>query len=154
MSLLVSPAIAGLAVAAGLAAHLAVFIRGEWHMWAPHIVMFHSLLVAAAYLLLAQQEVALSAARLVLEAFAAYSCGLFGSMTVYRVMFHSLRSFPGPRMASMSKLWHVYQNLNSRNYELLDKVYRDYGEFVRIGIVSSPEHSCCQEQIWPAPGEI
>lgn len=134
MSLLVSPAIAGLAVTAGVAAHLGFFIRGEWHMRAPHIIMFHAFIIAVAYFLLSRQEDSSSAARLVLGTFAAYLCGLFGSMTAYRVLFHSLKSFPGPRTASISKLWHVYQNLNSRNYELLDQMYRDYGEFVRIGM--------------------
>lgn len=144
MSLLVHPAVAGLAVTAGVAAHLAVFIRGEWHMRAPHIIMFHTLLIAVAYFILSRQEdSSTSAGRLVLGTFAAYLCGLFGSMTAYRVLFHSLRSFPGPRTASISKLWHVYQNLNSRNYELLDQMYQDYGEFVRIGIVL---HSSFRDQ--------
>lgn len=140
MSFIVPAAIAGLAVTAGVAAHLAVFIRGEWHMRAPHIIMFHTLLPTVAYFMLSRQEDSSSAGRLVLGTFAAYLCGLFGSMTVYRVLFHSLNSFPGPRTASISKLWHVYQNLNSRNYELLDQMYRDYGEFVRIGKVPHCEH--------------
>lgn len=146
MSFLVPPAVAGLAVTAGVAAHLVVFIRGEWHMRAPHIIMFHTLLITAVYFLLSRQEDSSSAGRLVFGAFAAYLCGLFGSMTAYRVLFHSLKSFPGPRTASISKLWHVYQNLNSRNYELLDQMYRDYGEFVRIGIAPQHEQSVARAE--------
>lgn len=149
MSLLVPPVIAGLAVTAGVAAHLAVFIHGEWHMRAPHIIMFHTFLIAVAYFVLSRQEDIPSAGRLVLGTFASYLCGLFGSMTAYRVFFHSLKSFPGPRTASISKLWHVYQNLNSRNYELLDQMYQDYGEFVRIGIVL---HASCRDQTKPGRG--
>lgn len=54
-------------------------------------------------------------------------------MTIYRLFFHPLRRFPGPVLARVSKLWHVFHCINSRNYLLLDKLHLQYGEFVRTG---------------------
>ncbi|PVI04480.1 cytochrome P450 [Periconia macrospinosa] len=60
---------------------------------------------------------------------------LFSSIGVYRVFFHKLRSFPGPYLARVSKLWHVWKCVKSRsrNHLILDDLYKQYGDFVRTG---------------------
>lgn len=127
------PIIFAVAGATGVASHLGIFIRGEWHMKAPYVVMTYATLASLGLWVEARILRASSPVENVLVATTGHFCGLFMSMVVYRLLFHQLRSFPGPRIASASKLWHVYQNLNSRNYELLDSLSQQYGDFVRIG---------------------
>ena len=62
-----------------------------------------------------------------------YATALFGSMTVYRTIFHRLRNFPGPPVARITKFWHLVQCLDSRNHLLLDHLHHQYGDFVRTG---------------------
>lgn len=63
----------------------------------------------------------------------AYFTGLFSSMTVYRLYFHRLSSFTGPRLAAVTKLWHVWHVRDSTNYLLLGEVNKKYGSIVRTG---------------------
>lgn len=67
------------------------------------------------------------------------SC-LFASMVIYRTVFHRLRHFPGPALAKVSKLWHVARCLDSKNHLLLERLHREYGDFVRTG-ARPPKHS-------------
>ncbi|MCJ1268692.1 hypothetical protein MMC22_008580 [Lobaria immixta] len=60
-----------------------------------------------------------------------YMSGLFCSITVYRLFFHRLRHFSGPQLAAVTKLWHVFQCRDSRNYLVLDSMHKQYGNFVR-----------------------
>ncbi|KAL9105897.1 MAG: hypothetical protein Q9227_009008 [Pyrenula ochraceoflavens] len=64
---------------------------------------------------------------------ACYFVGLFVSITLYRLFFHRLRNFPGPKLAAVSKLYHVWQCLDSRNHQVLEDWHRQYGAFVRTG---------------------
>lgn len=115
------------AAAAGIAAHRSVFIKGEWHLWAPYVVVVHAsaLAVALGYTREFYRPVLLGNM---------YLLGLFGSMLVYRMFFHKLRHFPGPSGAAVSKLWHVWKCRDSRNHEVLDAMYKRYGQFVRTGM--------------------
>ena len=66
---------------------------------------------------------------------AGYLFGLFASIIEYRTSsFHRLHNFPGPKLAAISKLWHVWQCRDSRNHELMDFLHEEYGDFVRIGM--------------------
>lgn len=102
-------------------------------MRAPYVVMVHALLLMADFWLESRVSTAACPGNRITASAAGYLVGLFTSMAIYRVLVHALRRFPGPRMASISKLWHVYQNLDSTNYKLLDRMYQEYGEVVRIG---------------------
>lgn len=118
----------------GLLAHQLLFIRGEWHLLAPTIVVIH---VFALFFLLGfeiQHGRTFSDSSLVVfsQSFC-YLFSLFTSITIYRVYFHRLRKFPGPRLAAVSKLWHVWQCRDSRNHLVLDKLRHEYGPFVRTG---------------------
>lgn len=118
----------------GLLAHQLLFIRGEWHLLAPTVVSVH---VVAALLLTGfeihvNQNLNDSASNTV-AAITCYLFALFTSIVCYRTYFHRLCHFPGPRLAAVSKLWHVWQCRDSRNHLVLDKLRQQYGPFVRTG---------------------
>ncbi|KAI0838122.1 cytochrome P450 [Hypoxylon sp. FL0890] len=115
----------------GVALHLGLFIRGEWHLHAASVSLAHALVFT---LLLAKQLVSSLATWYgVVLPFLVYLCGLLISMGVYRLYFHRLRSFPGPRLAALSKLWHVWLCRNSQSHLVLDSWHQQYGTFVRTG---------------------
>lgn len=124
-----------LATSIGIATHLAVFIRGEWHLSASHILAIHIVVFVSGSIvwywfdprdLLEQCHCAC------ILGFA-YLAGLLGSIAVYRLFFHRLRHFPGPRLAALTKLWHVFKCRDSRNHLVLDALYKEYGTIVRTG---------------------
>lgn len=111
----------------GVAAHLGVFIRGEWHVQAPQLAVGHAWVLFC---------VALSRSDGLVMASVAYLVCLFTSIVFYRVsQVHRLTAagFPGPLAARVTKLWHVWECLSSKNHELLDRLHQDYGDFVRTG---------------------
>lgn len=132
-----------LATALGLASHWTYFIHGEHHMQAP---VYGSLFLASMptlYLLELQENGPSHALRTGLQLIAVYILALFTSMTVYRLFFHRLRHFNGPLGARISKIWHTWYVRHSRNHLVLDRLYREYGTFVRTGA------SMCRVQaIW------
>lgn len=125
------------AAAVGVALHHIVFRKGEWHLQAPAVFTLWLLSYPALFVVelgLGAQNAAASA----LNTITTLSClmgAVFASMTVYRLFFHRLRSFPGPKMARVSKLWHSYQCLDGKNHHVLDKLNRQYGDFVRTGML-------------------
>ena len=125
------------AIVAGLFSHLMLFIHGEWHLRAPLILRIYILFS----LLLLVLEMNSDHAGMT-QAFLAWSSiitvyagSIFGSMTIYRTLFHRLRGFPGPIFAKVTKLWHVAQVLDSKNYLYLSRLHRNYGDFVRTGML-------------------
>lgn len=125
--------------ALGIAAHLRVFIHGEWHIQAPKLAVGHAwvlLWVAfCRYLFSDGGRIGTLADGLALASFA-YLPALFASILVYRISrFHRLTSagFPGPFGARLSKLWHVWACRYSKNHEVLDRLHQRYGDFVRTG---------------------
>ena len=120
------------AVAAGTASHSLVFIRGEYHSKAPALLLIY----LASYVLVLFNEsedgfpLAVRNATLIINA---YVFALFASMVIYRTMFHPLRAFPGPTLARVSKLWHVYMVRGSQNHLALEGMREKYGNFVRTG---------------------
>jgi len=150
MSSLVLPRSAQvIAFAIGILTHLGVFIRGEWHLQAPQLVVIHLALVIlpwlARILIIPTQAYAIPWD--ILACFSSYLIGLFGSISIYRLFFHRLRSFPGPRLAAWTKLWHAYQCRDSRNYLVLDSLHRQYGPFVRTGKYQAVLR--CQQIVYP-----
>ena len=127
-----------IAAASGVASHLCFFIYGEHHMRAPmilrlYIVLFSMLLYTET--VVKHQEISLGARKAV-EVFTAYILSLLTSIAIYRKFFHRLRHFPGPFMASITKLWQTTRTLDSQNHILLDGLYERYGDFVRTGMTS------------------
>jgi|SRR5450432_1789911 hypothetical protein len=136
-SLLQKPLIlAAPSAALGLLTHLGYFIHGEHHTesWTLFLMtVFIPLLVFASQVLYMDanaSEAALTTTTMFLSFFGA----LYTSMITYRVFFHRLNKFPGPFMAKISKLYHVYLvTPKSHNHLVLDQMYRKYGPFVRTG---------------------
>ncbi|KAI1288552.1 cytochrome P450 monooxygenase-like protein [Xylaria venustula] len=123
-----------LAVAAGITAHHGLFRHGEWHLHGPHIIAGHLILGAAtaAYLDQLDHGYAYVVGRLAVLA-VAYLGGLFSSMTIYRLYFHRLSSFRGPKLAAITKLWHVWHVRDSTNHLFKQRIYEEYGTIVRTG---------------------
>ena len=121
--------------ATGIAAHVGIFIRGEWHMRAPLVFALHIVLgFITVFTELRKQGSSQSPLLNAAVIVAGYLAGLFASIVAYRLSpSHRLHNFPGPRLAPISKLWHVWQCRDSRNHELMDRLYEEYGDFVRIG---------------------
>ncbi|KAK9422223.1 putative Tryprostatin B 6-hydroxylase [Seiridium unicorne] len=115
----------------GVVVHLGVFITGEWHLRVAGVVTIHSLVLVL--MTFWSSEPIPKALLFIFILFSSYLLGLFGSITVYRLFFHRLRRFPGPRLAALTKLWHVYQCRDSRNHMVLDALHKQYGTFVRTG---------------------
>lgn len=132
---LVSSTLCIAAASFGVLAHLGIFINGEWHLRGPNVVKAHVVaLVLGPYLWASSTSLPfLSCVIGVLSLFTLYLITLFVSIAVYRLLFHRLRHFPGPRLAGLTKLWHAYQCRDSRNYLVLDDLHRKYGPFVRTG---------------------
>ena len=130
--------------AAGVLIHISIFIHGEWHLHALRLLQLHAL----AYIGLVSfdalyHRVSLSAALTVSspQMFGMYTLCLLASISIYRVFFHRLRNFPGPVLASISKLWHFAHCLDSKNYMLLEKLHEEFGDFVRTGMAMTREVS-------------
>lgn len=120
------------AAATGLLSHVLIFIRGEYHTKIPKIVSIYSVLA----LLVSWNERntdPASGSRKAASIICSHFLALFGSITVYRIFLHPLRSFPGPPLAKVSKLWHVKNVYARQNHLFLEKMRRTYGNFVRIG---------------------
>lgn len=120
----------------GVAAHLGVFIRGEWHLLAPVVVVAHAVMFWVLLAFQASSSTQREGTTALLETILisiSYLIGVLGSISVYRLFFHRLRAFPGPRIASWTKLWHVYECRDFRNHLKLDELHHKYGSFVRTG---------------------
>jgi len=129
-----------IACVAGITAHYGLFIREEWHMQAPVVLALHVLL-GLLTALFEVRKIGLSTAPFInaLLLITGYVIGLFLSIAAYRLSpYHRLYRFPGPRLAAVSKFWHVWQCRDSRNHELMDRLHKEYeGDFVRIGMIQS-----------------
>ena len=119
----------------GVLSHLGIFMNGEWHIQAPTVFKCH----IAVFVSMVFGGVALGDASLFASvwttatAMTIYISAVLTSMTIYRIFFHRLRHYPGPRMAGITKFWHVYHCATSQNHLLLDRLHDEYGDFVRTG---------------------
>ncbi|ROV92800.1 hypothetical protein VMCG_09091 [Cytospora schulzeri] len=125
-----------LGVTCGIIIHYSIFIHGEWHIQAPHIIISHA--STALFLILgsrfAPDETAVVCG-ILNSIFWGYLPGIVLSIIFYRVFFHRLTKagFPGPWYAPMSKIWHVWAARKSQNHLVLAKLHERYGDFVRTG---------------------
>ncbi|KAF2841053.1 cytochrome P450 monooxygenase-like protein [Patellaria atrata CBS 101060] len=121
----------------GVLAHIGLFIHGEWHMRTKPIVFGHITLLCSIWWILVTKVSPSGGTGWQLHTtglmFASYLAGLFSSMTIYRLFFHRLRHFPGPKLAAVTKFWQIFHNRNSTNYLLMTRIHEEYGSFVRTG---------------------
>lgn len=127
---------AAIAAGAGIISHLGYFMHGEHHRSGIFLIYFYlSLLPLTAvcvshYLHLAVLAAVVRTAMLA----TCYAAGLYGSMAVYRGIFHPLRKFDGPFLARFSNLYHSWQLIErSDNYRLMTNLHKQYGDVVRTG---------------------
>ncbi|ORY67582.1 cytochrome P450 [Pseudomassariella vexata] len=120
-------------VLAGVIAHQGVFIRGEWHVQAPAIIVSHGLLFLS--ILVANTCLNIPQADAALWMSYSYIFSLTISITLYRAFFHPLSKagFRGPWYARITKLWHVWAVRKLKNHLVLDRLHEIYGDFVRTG---------------------
>jgi hypothetical protein len=127
------------AAAAAFAIHHLVFRKGEWHLQAPNIVIAYLVSFPTLFVL----ELT-SGARNILSSvyntsisLGCFTVSILASMAIYRLFFHRLSSFPGPKGAAVSKLWHSAMCLNGKNYQVLEDLRKTYGDVVRTGKLPS-----------------
>jgi len=123
------------AIILGLAVHRLVFIHGEWHLRGPNVVVCHVLLAILLYAteLAFKQKGSQYSSLQPTQVIVCYLSSLFSSIAVYRIFFHRLKHLPGPRLAALTKLWHVWKCRDSRGHHVLQAWHEEYGEFVRTG---------------------
>lgn len=121
----------------GVAIHFLVLRQGEWDL-----AVFKILTAAAGGpFALAVWQTALhgvtfsSALRRSYYLGGILICGIYLSMTVYRVWFHRLRRLPGPSLARISSFY-ITGVVFKRHQEYLEleKLHKQYGDVVRIGL--------------------
>ncbi|CAG8961693.1 hypothetical protein HYFRA_00006233 [Hymenoscyphus fraxineus] len=123
------------AAIAGIASHWGYFIHREHHKSAPTLAWIYVVLAITIYLheLLFYDFSTLPAFRDSFAFIAAYAGALCTSMSIYRVFFHRTRSFRGPFLCRVTKLWHSWQVRDGTNHLYLESLHRKYGTFVRTG---------------------
>jgi cytochrome P450 family 628 len=125
------------AAAAGLVAHWGYFVHGELDLQAASIARVHLLATIVLPYLKCQIE-ELSARQAVWESFildGVYVAALLTSIVVYRLFLSPLRNVPGPVAMRISKLAHVWANMDFThpNCKMLDELRTEYGDVVRTG---------------------
>ena len=114
------------AAAAGIIAHCGLLIRVEWHLEGPKVMFGHIALGGLAWwFFLRHESVTISEhIRLCSLVFGSCMISLFSSIVIYRLFFHRLRDFPGPRLAAASKLWHIFKCRHDKSFRIsTDKLY-------------------------------
>lgn len=125
-------------VSSGIAIHVGLFIKGEWHFRAPDILRSYLGVLgcfAASRLLLQDFGWAEVIATKLLQASLFHIIGLISSILVYRGLFHRLNkaNFPGPWWARYTKICHIWEARKSRNHLYLHRLFEQYGDVVRTG---------------------
>lgn len=125
----------------GILCHRCSFIRGEHHFQAPiycGLWVLLSIFTPIALLFAPGSKGAngygfIEATQVVAAINSAFFGALFGSIIVYRVFQHPLRDFDGPRLAAVSKLWHVSRMFTTENHLFLESLRAKHGNIVRTG---------------------
>ncbi|KAF4303033.1 Cytochrome P450 [Botryosphaeria dothidea] len=63
-----------------------------------------------------------------------FNAGFFASLLTYRLYFHRLRRFPGPKLAAVSQFYAM--SLAAKDMKLcqeIQKLHQQYGDIIRIG---------------------
>ena len=125
-----------LASVTGVASHVLYFIHGEHHLNAPVILRVYLFLAAfpyaAAWCMGSHVPLGMITTRIFLFQ-VIYVGSLLSSIIVYRAFFHRTRHFPGPKLAAVSKFYHMFNATDSQQHLFLDRLHAKYGDFVRTG---------------------
>ncbi|KAI0839148.1 cytochrome P450 [Hypoxylon sp. FL0890] len=123
------------ASSAGVASHILYFRHGEHHLEAPRILCFYLAVLALPYIInsLRPNVIAGLSTYHIIIFQASYFASLASSIIIYRLFFHRTKSFPGPKLAAVSKLYHLMKASGCRQHIFLDELHKQYGDFVRTG---------------------
>ncbi|KAI1157896.1 cytochrome P450 [Nemania serpens] len=121
----------------GVSIHHGAFIHGEWHNQAPNILRAYAATfgcVAISWLFSERLGLG-SFIQNIMVASIMHILALFSSILIYRRFFHRLNksNLPGPGWARYTKIWHIWENRDSRNHLYLHKLFQKYGDVVRTG---------------------
>lgn len=122
-------------MASGISAHHLALRKGEWHLRSSVIIqawLCGFVVIYGLEAFLGAREVVPSIANTLWFMFM-FTVALLSSIATYRLFFHRLRRFPGPKLAALSKLWHCAKCIDSKNHVFLDGLKEQYGDFVRTG---------------------
>jgi hypothetical protein len=127
---------AAAAFVSGVLLHVALYQRGEWDLAIPKVLGVYVAVTVGAVVwdTLYTKDSLTHTINAVLWLEATHFAGIAVNMTVYRLCFHRLRSFPGPLWARLTNGYHTM--LSAKNlclYEEVQNLHRQYGDFVRIG---------------------
>jgi hypothetical protein len=124
----------------GSFSHIILFKNFELDVWIPSFI-FTSLVSLSSLSYYHFHYDALSPAATIVCTAKEASCfvlGIFISMTIYRLFFHRMRHFPGPIPARVSRFYNLYLSGKNVQYHVeLDKLHKQYGDFVRTGQLHS-----------------
>lgn len=136
-----SPLAQAIAVLLGSAAHILVFVRGEWHLSTVKLVLSYITVQAVAVSVLPTLSAPLgtngshlAAARIAGTLGALWAAGVFGSMLIYRGFLHRLGRFKGPFLARFSNFY--VTTLAAKKLHLhkeIQTLHEKYGDIVRVG---------------------
>lgn len=141
---------------AGIFSHIFIFIHHEWHLHATTLLQLYLSAFGTMFLVegLLLERSWLTGAMETARLFSAYTFSLFTSITIYRLLFHELCRYRGPRLASISKLWHIAHCRHSKNHLLMERLHQKYGDFVRTGEVVPPLSKICILTLATGPNEL
>jgi tryprostatin B 6-hydroxylase len=124
--------------ALGVSAHLTYFIHGERNNSSVRI--FRSITGGAFFVfvlaLTTNKTIFKGLLRGLIPNFG-FLIGLTSSIIVYRLFFHRLRKFPGPRIDAISKCPAAgYAYSTGHYFKRLQELHDTYGDYVRTGLFS------------------
>lgn len=122
-----------LAAATGLLSHILYYIRGYRVPQTVPIIFFHLTTGILVYAASIYRLGPLTGLGFGLAVNMSYLSALFTSMTIYRIWFHRLSSFPGPFWAKVSKMYVWYLAQDGKLHEHQLAWTRKYGPIVRVG---------------------
>ena len=122
-----------LSAVAGVLSHMLYFVRGEHHLYVTSyvgvtIAVFVAVFRFHLYVLPPQQAFTRTCCIAIV-----YIAALCISITVYRMFFHPLRHFPGPRSMRTSKFVHAFRSRRLDNHHQMGRLHQRYGDIVRTG---------------------
>ncbi|KAI1824129.1 cytochrome P450 [Xylaria intraflava] len=131
----------------GILSHRLHFIHGEHHLKGPQYLAawVFATLATICFLYINQYGILQP---LILINFAFFG-PFFSSIVIYRLFQHPLKGFRGPKLAAVSKLWHLAHVFRTQNYLFLDGLVKKYGKVVRTG---PQELTITDPEIWSAIG--
>lgn len=126
------PQIAVLCACLGIVSHVGYFIRGE-HLSSALYYFSAAFAVPGLSVLLLVTCVSVRPLQAVVATsvgYAAFLGALYTSMVVYRLLFHPLRHFPGPKLAPIIQRYHAHQVAKGNSHFYLAQLHAKYGDYV------------------------